>query len=116
MTHARSFRESFAGFCKFYLGKVLAVASICLVSSLAGSRLLDEEGYIGGVPLMKAVDLCMIAMAAWLLYDLYREKKGIISLEHIAEASRTSVRLDNGKTLPVGELYRPAFAEYLATL
>lgn len=40
----------------------------------------------------------------------------IISLEHIAEASRTSVRLDNGKTLPVGELYRPAFAEYLAAL
>lgn len=39
----------------------------------------------------------------------------IISLEHIAEASRTSVRLDNGKTIPVGELYRPAFSEYLAS-
>lgn len=39
----------------------------------------------------------------------------IIALEHIAEASRTSVRLDNGKTLPVGELYRPAFGEYLAS-
>ena len=76
MTHARSFRESFGGFLRFYLGKVLAVALICLASSLAGSRLLDEEGYIGGVPLMKAVDLCMIAMAAWLLYDLYRERTG----------------------------------------
>ena len=70
MTHARNFRESFAGFWKFYLGKVLAVASICLVSSLAGSRLLDEEGYIGGIPLMKVVDLCMITMAVWMLYDL----------------------------------------------
>ena len=39
----------------------------------------------------------------------------IISLGHIAEASRTSVRLDNGKTLPVGELYRPAFSAYLAS-
>ena len=39
----------------------------------------------------------------------------IIALEHIAEASRTSVRLDNGKILPVGELYRPAFGEYLAS-
>ena len=37
----------------------------------------------------------------------------IIALGHIAEASRTSVRLDNGATLPVGELYRPAFGEYL---
>ena len=39
----------------------------------------------------------------------------IISLGHIAEASRTSVRLDNGRTLPVGEMYRPAFSEYLAS-
>ena len=39
----------------------------------------------------------------------------IIALGHIAEASRTSVRLDNGKTLPVGELYRPAFSAYLAS-
>ena len=40
----------------------------------------------------------------------------IVALGHIADASRTSVRLDNGKSLPVGELYRPAFAEYLASL
>ena len=39
----------------------------------------------------------------------------IISVDHIAEASRSSVRLDNGITLPVGESYRPAFAEYLAS-
>ena len=39
----------------------------------------------------------------------------IIALSRIAEASRTSVRLDNGKTLPVGELYRPAFAGYLSS-
>lgn len=39
----------------------------------------------------------------------------IISLAHIAEASRTSVRLDNGITLTVGELYRPVFSEYLAS-
>ena len=39
----------------------------------------------------------------------------IIALGHIADASCTSVRLDNGKTLPVGELYRPAFSAYLAS-
>ncbi len=37
----------------------------------------------------------------------------IIAFGHIAEASRTSVRLDNGVTLPVGESFRPAFGEYL---
>ena len=40
----------------------------------------------------------------------------IISLGHIAEASRTSVRLDNDIILPVGDIYRPAFADYLADL
>ena len=39
----------------------------------------------------------------------------IIALGHIAEASRTSVSLDNGITLPVGELYRPDFCKYLAS-
>jgi two-component system LytT family response regulator len=37
----------------------------------------------------------------------------IIALAHVAEASRTGVRLDDGTTLPVGEMYRPAFAGYL---
>lgn len=40
----------------------------------------------------------------------------IIALGHIAEASRTSVRLDNGRTLPVGELYRPEFSKYIETV
>ncbi len=39
----------------------------------------------------------------------------IISLDHISSASRTSVRMTNGKNLPVGEQYRPAFSEYLAS-
>ena len=37
----------------------------------------------------------------------------IIALAHITEASRTSVRLDNGVMLSVGESYRPAFGAYL---
>ena len=37
----------------------------------------------------------------------------IVALAHIAEASRSNVRLDNGVTLPVGESYRPDFGAYL---
>lgn len=40
----------------------------------------------------------------------------IIALDHISEASRTAVRLDNGTGLPVGEHYRTAFSEYLKLL
>jgi len=39
----------------------------------------------------------------------------IIALDRIAEASRSSVKLKDGTVLPVGEVYRPAFAAYLDT-
>ena len=39
----------------------------------------------------------------------------IIALDHVAEASRSSIMLDNGVALPIGEVYRPAFGEYLAS-
>ena len=40
----------------------------------------------------------------------------IVALQHITSASRTNVLLDNGSSLPVGEMYRPAFAEFLKNL
>ncbi|MBR0411184.1 MAG: sulfite exporter TauE/SafE family protein [Eubacterium sp.] len=86
MTHARSFRQSFAGFLTFYLGKIIAVVSICLASSFAGKHLLDKEGYMGQVPLIKVVDVCMMAMALWLLYDLWKEKAGRKKCAHCNHA------------------------------
>lgn len=86
MTHARGFRESFAGFLKFYLGKITAVVSICLATSLAGSRLMDDAGYIGPIPLVKVVDLSMAGMALWLLYELWREKCGRKTCAHCSHA------------------------------
>ena len=38
----------------------------------------------------------------------------IIALSHIKEANRSEVVLDNDTRLPVGEVYRPAFKEYLS--
>ena len=86
MTHAQNFREALSGFFKFYLGKILAVVSICLMTSLAGSRLLSDEGYLGQVPLAKVIDLCMIAVAFWMLYDLLLEKSGRKTCAHCSRA------------------------------
>ena len=86
MTHAHNFREALGGFLKFYLGKILAVVSICLMTSLAGSRLLSDEGYLGRVPLAKVIDLCMIAAALWMLCDLLLEKSGRKSCAHCSHA------------------------------
>ena len=86
MTHAQNFQEALGGFLKFYLGKILAVVSICLMTSLAGSRLLSNEGYLGQIPLAKVIDLCMIAVALWMLYDLLLEKSGRKTCAHCSRA------------------------------
>ena len=86
MTHAENFKEALGGFLKFYLGKILAVVSICLMTSLAGSRLLSNEGYLGQIPLAKVIDLCMIAVAFWMLYDLLLEKSGRKTCAHCSRA------------------------------
>ena len=86
MTHAENFKEALGGFLKFYLGKILAVVSICLMTSLAGSRLLSNEGYLGQIPLAKVIDLCMIAEAFWMLYDLLLEKSGRKTCAHCSRA------------------------------
>ena len=89
MTHARSFRQSFAGFLTFYIGKIIAVFSICLASSIAGRHLLDKDGYIGQIPLIKVIDFCMIAMALWLLYNLLKEKTWGKNCSHCKHAGRS---------------------------
>ena len=86
MTHAQNFQETLGGFLKFYLGKIFAVVSICLMTSLAGSRLLSDEGYLGQIPLAKVIDLCMIAVALWMLYDLLLEKSGRKTCAHCSHA------------------------------
>ena len=102
MTHARSFRESLSGFVKFYLGKILAVVSICIATSLAGSRLMNDEGYIGQVPLIKVVDLCMIGMALWLLYDLWRERSGRKSCVRCSHAETLKEKSGKNAEAPCG--------------
>lgn len=86
MTHAENFKEALGGFLKFYLGKILSVVSICLMTSLAGSRLLSNEGYLGQIPLAKVIDLCMIAVALWMLYDLLLVKSGRKTCAHCSRA------------------------------
>ena len=72
-THAKTMKHSFRAFFCFYLGKILAVAGVCLASSLVGRRILDESGSIGGIDLHFWPDLCMIAMGIWFVYKWIRE-------------------------------------------
>ena len=63
-SHAGKMRHSVKAFLSFYLGKILAVAAVCVASSLLGSQLMDENGMIGRVSIRLLVDLCMIVLGA----------------------------------------------------
>lgn len=67
----------------------------------------------------ESVPLIVLYSLKHLMEQLPREqfmrihRSYIISLAQIREASRTAVVLSDGTSLPVGEIYRPAFREYL---
>ena len=88
-THAKTMRHSLWAFLSFYLGKVLAVAGVCLASSLVGRQILDESGSIGGVNLHLWLDLCMIAMGIWFVFKWIREfrHQGCENCHHCSSAS-----------------------------
>ena len=73
--------------------------------------------YLDNEPKALITHLTMKAVEDMLPKDKFLRihRSYIISLKHISEASHTSVRLDNGVSLPVGESYRPAFAKYLSS-
>lgn len=73
-THSGSIKRSFRAFLSFYLGKILAVAMVCMACSILGQQLLDEEGKIGGIHIHMIVNILMIAMGVWFIIQWIRER------------------------------------------
>ena len=76
MTHAGNFLASLRGFLMFYLGKILAVMVLCGAASLAGSRIIGEDGVVLGIPMHALVDAVMLCMGIWFLIRWILEQKG----------------------------------------
>jgi len=73
MTHAKNFRQSVKGFLAFYLGKIAAVVFLSIISSCLGRTLMDQDGYIGPVPVKNVVDVLMLLTGAFLLFRWVKE-------------------------------------------
>ena len=92
MTHAKNFAASLRGFLVFYLGKIMAVMVLCGAASLAGSRIIREDGMILGVPVRALVDTVMLCMGIWFLIRWLLEQKGRAACRHCGhgESAETS--------------------------
>lgn len=75
-THMKNMKQSFAGFLDFYLGKLVAVISLCCIASIVGSNIIDESGNVLGVKAAIIVDIFMLAMGVWMLIGWIRERTG----------------------------------------
>lgn len=75
-THVRDLKQSFRAFLDFFIGKFLAVIGLCCAASLAGSRLIDEDGLLAGIRVGIIVDGAMLGMGIYLLAGWIRERRG----------------------------------------
>ena len=74
-THACNMKQSIRAFLTFYLGKIAAVACICIASSLLGMTIMSEDGNIGSIPVHTIVNLCMIAIGIWMIIKWIKGKR-----------------------------------------
>ena len=77
----------------FFLGKVLAVCSITMLSAAIGKVFIDENGYIGGFNLHYAVSWVMLASALYLIWKWFRSRKQNCSKCHGKCASKNASRV-----------------------
>ena len=76
-THTGKVKKSLISFLGFHTGKALAVMMMCLVISLLGSSVVDENGNIFGVNLQLLVYIAMLGFIGFLIIRWFRnEKKG----------------------------------------
>ena len=75
-THMKNMKQSLIGFVDFFLGKFIAVISLCCIASVAGSNIIDENGCIFGIKTALIADTAMLIMGIWLLIGWIREFHG----------------------------------------
>ena len=75
-THMKNIKQSFIGFFDFFIGKLIAVISLCCIASAVGSNIIDEGGNVFGIKAAVIVDGFMLAMSIWMLIGWIRERTG----------------------------------------
>lgn len=88
LSEGKNLRYALSQVAAFYLGKLLAVVTVCACGAAFGQVFIDANGYLGGFPLKKLVSAVMITAALWLIYGWLRERKGCSACRHCAGKTR----------------------------
>ena len=89
LSEGRGTKAALRQVASFYLGRTLAILSVCAAGSLLGQVFIHETGTLFGFPLNKLVYVVMLCTAVWLLWDWFRARKGCAGCKHCGSKLRT---------------------------
>lgn len=75
LTHSGKLRRSLLSFAGFHLGKMVTVALLCMLISLLGQQVIDENGKLFGVNLQLIVYAAMLMFMAVLIRRWFRDNR-----------------------------------------
>lgn len=75
-THTDRLKKSLAAFAGYHTGRAVTVSLLCLLISLFGSRIVDENGTLFGIPLQRMVYVLMLIFTAVLIMRWFMENSG----------------------------------------
>lgn len=73
LSHTDGIKNTVFTFGKFFIGKILSVIILCIISSLIGMQLIDNNGYIGNINLRFIIQIIMSTIGIYLLIKWFNE-------------------------------------------
>ncbi|MCD8038534.1 MAG: sulfite exporter TauE/SafE family protein [Lachnospiraceae bacterium] len=79
ISHAGDVKKGILSFISFFLGKMLSVSTLCVISALVSSRFISDSGYIGSFNLrlfsQAAMSVIGLVLTAQWFWELKRQKR-----------------------------------------
>lgn len=75
LTHSGKLRRSILSFAGFHLGKMVTVTLLCIVISMLGNQIVDENGTLFGINLQIAVYAAMLMFMIVLIRRWFRDNR-----------------------------------------
>lgn len=75
-THTDRLKKSLTAFAGYHTGRAVTVSLLCLLISRFGSRIVDENGTLFGIPLQRMVYVLMLIFTAVLIMRWFMENSG----------------------------------------
>lgn len=75
ISHGNGVKQGLKCFLYFFAGKLAAVTFLCVISSLLGTQLVSDTGFIGGFNLRLIAQVGMSGTGAYMLLKFFCERK-----------------------------------------